>query len=63
MAEIKLTNEAVSNAVDMKEFIQKMDQNNLELKNPALERCAETSSPDKLAKQSYDRMYHTHNRS
>ena len=38
-----------------------------EIENPALKRCIETPSvidadPEKLAKQAYDRMYHTHNR-
>ena len=67
MAELKVASnvphiDIASTEINKREAIQKAVQNGGELENAALERCAEASSPDKLARQAYDRMYHTHNR-
>lgn len=67
MAEMKVVNNVLpqleaTSVADKRESVQKAIEAGNELQNAALERCSETASPDKLARQAYDRMYHTHNR-
>lgn len=66
MAELQVlanvTPRQIENTADKQLSAQEVTKGVVESENAALKRCAETSSPDKLARQAYDRMYHTHNR-
>ena len=67
MAEVSINPIPVANVVELKRSIQELAQTEPKvLDNAALQRCAgeiPPLSPDANARQAYDRMYHTHNRS